>query len=49
MKAGIAAGCKTVLIPDTWEPENGAFGGQLYACCRSLLELIPMVDELERM
>lgn len=48
VKAGIAAGCKTVLIPDTWEP-NGAFAGELYACCGSLLELIPLVDTLERM
>ena len=47
VKAGIAAGCKTVLIPDTWVPA-GDFDGKLYACLGSLLELIPIVDKLNR-
>lgn len=45
IKAGIAAGCKTVLIPDTWTP-TGDFDGKLYACLDTLLELIPIVDKL---
>lgn len=46
-RAGIAAGCKTVFIPDTRQPGPDLLP-RLYACCGSLLDLIPIVDALRK-
>lgn len=44
-RAGLAAGCKTVIVPDLRQPGE-EIRQQLYCCPKSLLELIPVVDRL---
>lgn len=44
-RAGIAAGCPTVIVPDLRQPGQEV-RDRLFACCPSLLDLIPLVDQL---
>lgn len=44
-RGAIAAGCRTIIVPDLRQP-GAEIRNQLYRCCSSLLEVIPLVDEL---
>lgn len=42
---GIAAGCRTVMVPDLKQPGEEV-RSRLYRCCDSLFDLAPLIDEL---
>lgn len=44
-RGGVASGARTVMIPDQLQP-SPELRGELYLCLDSLMDLIPVVDEL---
>ena len=46
-EGGVASGAKTVMVPDQRQP-SGELRQRLYLCLDSLIDLIPVVDELTK-
>lgn len=45
LEAGLRGGFVTVMVPDIWQPTE-ELRGRLYRVCRSLDEVIPLLEEL---
>jgi HAD superfamily hydrolase (TIGR01509 family) len=42
-----SAGCKTIMIPDLWQPDESIMR-LLFACCNSLNDVIPIIAEIQK-